>query len=93
MGKKTMIERYISEAALQMELEVSDVTLVDGMSLGCTDIDLVNISTRGREVGALVFQSDLGLLAQGVVCDRLEFGVRFALSRLQKLSLESGVFR
>lgn len=90
MQKQSAIEMYISQVACQMGIELAYVALVGGMSLGCTDIDLVNISSHGREVGAVIFQADLDLLADGVVCERLEFGIRIALSRLQKVLLTSG---
>lgn len=79
-----MIEQYVFDVALQMEIELSNISLVDGLSLGCNDISLVNMSSEGREVGALIFQSDVETLAKGVVAERLEFGVMLALSRLQK---------
>jgi len=85
MEKQSALELFISDAALKLEMELSNVLLVDGMSLGCTDIDLVNITSNGRDVGVLIFQSDLESLANGIACERLEFGITSALSRLQKI--------
>ena len=80
-----MIKRYVTDLATRMGMNPPDVSLVEGQFLGCIDTHLVNISTKGRIVGALVFRKDLEYLANGVGCDRLEVRIRLALSRLQML--------
>ena len=82
-----MIEKYVSDIAIQMGMKLSKVSLVDGRPLGCLDVYLLNISTKERIVSALIFQADLENLEKGICSDRLEVRMRSALSRL-KLLLE-----
>lgn len=80
-----MIKKYVSNIATQMGMKPPNVSLVEGHSLGCIDTHLVNISTKGRIVGALIFNSDLESLAKGEGSDRLEIRIRSSLARLQML--------
>jgi len=82
-----MIEKYVTDIASQMGMKLSKVSLVDGRPLGCLDVYLLNIATKERIVGALIFQADLENLEKGICSDRLEVRMRSALSRL-KLLLE-----
>lgn len=80
-----MIKKYVSDLATQMGMKPPGVSLVEGQSLGCVDIHMVNISTKGRIVGALIFREDFDNLVSGVGSDRLEIRIRSSLSRLQIL--------
>lgn len=80
-----MLTEYISNFATRMGMSTPKVSLVDGQSLGCIDTHLVNISTKGSIVSALIFRKDLENLANGVGCVRLEARIRRALSSLQIL--------
>ena len=80
-----MIKEYVSDIALQMGIVISRVALVEGNSLGCADSHLLNISSNGRIVGAIVYTKDLESLKGKVDCDRLEVRIRSALSRLKIL--------
>jgi hypothetical protein len=82
-----MIDKYVSDLAIQMGIKLSKVSLVNGQPLGCRDVCLLNMSSRGYITSALIFQADLVNLEKGGGCDRLEIRVRSALSRLQ-LKLE-----
>jgi hypothetical protein len=83
-----MIEKYVSDIAIQMGMKLSKVSLVDGQPLGCLDVHLLNMSTKERIVSALIFKTDLENLENGISSDRLEVRMRAALSRL-KVLLES----
>lgn len=78
-----MINKYVSEIALQMGMKLSNVALVDGRTLGCRDVCMLNITSHGCIASALIFPTDLLLLENGVRCDQLEVRMRAALSRLQ----------
>ncbi|OGU15555.1 MAG: hypothetical protein A2076_12880 [Geobacteraceae bacterium GWC2_53_11] len=80
-----MIEQFVSGIATRMGMNLSKVTLVDGQPLGCIDVQLLNMSSKGHVVSALVFQVDIENLKNGVGCDSLEVRMRSSLSRLQKL--------
>lgn len=83
-----MINKYVSDIAIQMGITVSRVALVEGNSLGCVDSHLLNISSNGHIVGAIVYTTDIMKLSENIDCDRLEVRIRSALSRL-KILLES----
>lgn len=83
-----MIEQFVSDIAGRMGINLAKVTLVDGQPLGCLDVQLLNMSSKGHVVSALVFQADIENLKNGIDCDSLEVRMRSSLSRLQVL-LES----
>lgn len=83
-----MIEKYVSDIALQMGIKLSKVALVDGRTLGCRDLCLLNVTSQGCVASALIYPTDLLSLENGYRCDQLEVRMRAALSRLQvKLEL------
>lgn len=83
-----MIEQFVSGIAARMGINLAKVTLVDGQPLGCLDVQLLNMSSKGHVVSALVFRADIENLNNGIDCDSLEVRMRSSLSRLQTL-LES----
>jgi hypothetical protein len=80
-----MIEQFVSCIAARMGIDLSRITLVDGQPLGCIDVQLLNMSSKGHVVSALVFQADIENLKNGTDCDSLEVRMRSSLSRLQVL--------
>ena len=89
-----MIEKYVSDIAIQMGIELSEVSLTDGSMLGCKDVHLLDIASEDSLVSTLVFHTDLTNLRYGYDCARLEIKVRKALSRLQvKNILEDDINR
>ncbi len=80
-----MIKKYVSNIAVQIGLELSKISLVDGQTLGCRDTHLLSMSIKERIVSTIIYQSDLENLVKGIGCDRLEIRIRMALSRLQLL--------
>ncbi|MFA7405532.1 MAG: hypothetical protein WC007_16180 [Pelobacteraceae bacterium] len=80
-----MIKKFVSGISTTMGINLSKVSLVDGQSLGCIDVQLLNMSSKGQVVSALIFQADIENLKNGVGCDSLEVRLRASLSRLQML--------
>jgi hypothetical protein len=80
-----MIKGYVTDIALQMGVKLSKISLVDGQTLGCRDLSLLNISSMGCIASALIYPADLRDLETGVVCVPLELRIRATLSRLQML--------
>lgn len=80
-----MIMEFVSDISTQMGITLSEVSLIDGQTLGCTDVRLLNMSTKGHIVSTLVFQADLENLSKGIECCSLEVRMRASLSRLQQL--------
>ena len=78
-----MIHDYVNDLATQMGIQLSKVSVIEGQSVGCLDVYLVHLSTKGNIVSALVHRTDFDILRSGNSCDRLELKLRVALSRLQ----------
>jgi hypothetical protein len=81
-----MIKEYIEDLAAQMGVHISKISVVEGESIGCSDVLLLHLSSGCQLVNALVYQSDLEDLKKGSSCDRLEVRIRIALSRLHLLT-------
>jgi hypothetical protein len=80
-----MIREYVADLALQMGIRVSQVSLVEGRTVGCLDVHLLNLASDGQRASTLVYQSELDDLQSGSCCERLETKVRSALARLQMM--------
>ena len=80
-----MIQKYVGDIAAQMKIQLSQVSVVEGRKVGCLDVHLLNITSGGRLVSVLVYQSELDKLQIGERCDKLESRIRSALSGLQVL--------
>ncbi len=50
-----MIQKYISDLAAKMGIELTKIDLVDGKSVGCLDVYLVKISAHSHETAVLVY--------------------------------------
>jgi hypothetical protein len=83
-----MIKEYTSEIAAQVGVPLSKITFVESDKVGCIDIHLMTLISKGHLVSVLAYQDDVDNLLAGKFCDKLETKVRTALSRLQML-LES----
>lgn len=80
-----MIQKYVSELADRAGMQLSRVSIVDGTLLGCRDSHLLKVHAQGQTESALVYQSELDALQNGIVRERFESRVRAALARLQLL--------
>jgi hypothetical protein len=81
-----MIREHATAIAAQMKVQLSDITVVEGRTLGCFDAHLLKLDAEGQQVSLLLYQSELDELQSDFVGDRLELRIRSALSRLQTLS-------
>lgn len=81
-----MIREYAAELAAQTGTQLSRATVVDGKLLGCRDSHLLQLFSGEHMESALIFQSELDDLQNGIRRDRLEARIRTALSRLKMLS-------
>jgi hypothetical protein len=77
------IIKFTSDIADQMGIDLSKIDLVEGNKVGCLDIHLLNISTKGKLVSVLAYQADVDNLLNGKPNDRFEMKIRTALSRLK----------
>jgi hypothetical protein len=78
-----MIQDYAKDIAAQMGIQLSRVSIFAGHKVGCIDVHLLNLSSNGKTVSAMVNQSDLDNLQNGTDYDHLEMKVRAALCRLK----------
>ena len=77
-----MIQKYVRDIAAQMKIQLSQVSVIEGRKVGCLDVHLLNVTSDGRLVSVLVYQSELDKLQIGERCDKLESRIRSALSGL-----------
>ena len=77
-----MIAGYVTELALRMSIKLSRVSIVDGNTVGCKDLHLLNMSAKGKTVSALAFEDELHDIRNGNQNDRLELKLRYALEKL-----------
>lgn len=82
-----MITEYVTDLAGQMSIPLTRVSTVEGSKVGCLDVHLLNMSSKGKTVSALVYKSELDEIQNGIQSERLELKVRSALGRL-KIMLE-----
>jgi len=77
-----LIQKYVRDIAAQMKIQLSQVSVIEGRKVGCLDVHLLNVTSDGRLVSVLVYQSELDKLQIGERCDKLESRIRSALSGL-----------
>lgn len=80
-----MINKYAADLAAQMGLELSNVSVVDGRTIGCLDAYLLHLTCKEQLVSVLVQQSDVDSLEHGLSSDSLNLRIRNALTRLKML--------
>jgi hypothetical protein len=80
-----MIHDFVNDIAVQMKMKLSRISVVEGHRVGCLDMHLLKLASKGQVVSALLHQTELENLREGKSCDRLELKVRSALTRLQLL--------
>jgi hypothetical protein len=78
-----MIDSFVIDLAMQMGINVSTFSVVEGRRIGCNDIHLLNLASGNQIVSTLVHQSELDRLLEGSYSERLEIKIRSALSKLQ----------
>lgn len=80
-----MIQSYVTDLALQDGFPTVDVSVLEGARIGCLDVYLITIISKGQKVSSLVYQSDFNCLRDGEDCERLEVRIKSALQRLKLL--------
>jgi len=82
-----MIKDYVADIANQTGMPLSKISIIEGQAIGFLDVQLIHMTIKGHTVSALVYESEMDNLNNGLQCERLESKIRSALSRL-KLLLE-----
>jgi hypothetical protein len=77
-----MIQGYIADIAAHMGINQLKISVVEGRDAGCIDVYLLHLTTCGRLVNILVYQSELDDLHNNIPCSSLDVKVNKALSRL-----------
>ena len=77
-----MLQKYVDGLAAQKRIQLSWISVVEGCGVGCLDVYLLHLVSAGRLVDVLVYQSELDELQNCPGCERLEFKIQAALSRL-----------
>lgn len=78
-----MIHAYVHDIAKQMKMELSQFSVIEGCSVGCLDVHLLNFTSNVHQDCALMYQSELDKIQNGECCERLEFRIRSSLAHLQ----------
>lgn len=78
-----MIKEYIIDFCAQKGIVLSQVSVVNGHSIGCLEVDLVHLHFGSEKVSVLVYRTDYDSLLNGVVSNRLEKRIRAALEKLR----------
>lgn len=85
LGYGTMIKKYVSDLAMQMGVELTKVSVIEGQEVGCLDSYLVHLFCKGQKVSLLVYKPELDNLQNDITSDRLDLKTLHALSRLKML--------
>jgi len=79
------IEDFAFAVARNMGVELLKVSLIDGQRLGCIDSYILDMTTKNKTVGTLIYKRDVDKLDNEGECARLEIRIRAALLRLQTM--------
>ncbi len=80
-----MVEKLSKDIAKEIGVDITSVSMFDGHQVGCLDVFLLQLYAQGYSVNALVHQHELDLLDEGGTCDKLNFKIRAALTRLKSM--------
>ncbi len=80
-----MVKVFAEDVAMQMGIELSQVTVVKGRSVDRLDTYLLHLVSGNHEANTVMYQSEFDDLIDGQDYDRMELKLRFALSRLELL--------
>jgi hypothetical protein len=81
-----MIRNYAVDIASKMNVQLSNVTIIEGRQLDCLDAHELKLEADGKQISVLLYQSELDELLSNSVSVWLEQRIRSAMSRLQTLS-------
>ena len=80
-----MLELLVSHIAGDLSLELSDVSIYDGEKVGCHDVSMLRLCSKGIAVNTLMYKADLDAVEHGDDSDRFEIRTKLALYRLKSL--------
>ena len=78
-----MIAGFCRKIAGEMGINLTDISLVNGARLGCTDAHLLKLTSNDRLACILVYQSDLDTLNANSTNILLVHRISSALTRLK----------
>lgn len=78
-----MIQEYVCDIAAQMDIQLSQLSVVEGCNVGCIDVHLLRLAANGCQQSALVYQSEMDKIQIGECSESLDFRIRSVLSHLQ----------
>jgi hypothetical protein len=81
----TMIKEFTSDLAAQVGIRLVKINFVEGEKVGCRDLHLMTLISKGHLVSVLAHQVDVENLQAGQACHRLETKIRSALLQLKGL--------
>lgn len=81
-----MIEEYVSDIAARMGIVLPKISVINGRDTGSFRVYILNVGSEGKQVSALVHQSELNEIQNGTDCERLELKIRSVLERLEHYS-------
>jgi len=85
------VEEYVSSVAEQDGIPQLDVSLVDGIRLGCCGLYLLNLTTDSRVVSELIYKEDLDKLISGNTSDRIQVKINSAFNKLQMSTIKESL--
>jgi hypothetical protein len=77
-----MITKYVYDLADQSGIKLTCITLVDGSSYGLPDTFLLQMFKKNRLTTALIYQSELDELEQGIQSNLLTNKINSALATI-----------
>jgi hypothetical protein len=78
-----MIEKLANQLATDVGIKLSSVELEDGRPLGCSDVHLLTIKSKGMLVHATINNGDIFAKSAAKVSDLTKEKIRKALDRLK----------
>jgi len=82
-----MINAFVNDVAMQMGINLSEISLVEGNKIACSDAHLLHMTSDGHTVSAIIYFPEVEDVLRGLPCDPLELRIMSAMSRL-KLMIE-----
>jgi hypothetical protein len=80
-----IIKEYCSFLAVQMGIQLSEVSVDEDWNTFCQDAYQLNLSSGSKKVSIVVYKPDLDNLLESTICKGLELKIQEGLSRLQLL--------
>ncbi len=75
-----MIEKYATDLAAQIGIQLTKVNVIEGSTVGCLDVHLLHLYSGSQMVSVLIYKSELSALQNDLPCEKLELRIRSALT-------------